>query len=191
MQDKSTLRRAMRAKRRAFVASLPDQVRGLILSRPPQAVVDHLAGCEIIGFYHPLVDEAPSLGWARWFAEQGRRIALPRFADTGTPMEFALWTQPWDDGELEPSPFRAMQPRADAPAVRPDALVVPLLAFTENGDRLGQGGGHYDCWLAEHGPVTTIGLAWDVQKVDRLPVEAHDMRLDAVVTPTRIYWSEA
>ncbi|MCR2834030.1 5-formyltetrahydrofolate cyclo-ligase [Parerythrobacter lacustris] len=190
MQDKMTLRREMRARRRDFVASLPEQVRGLILSRPPQAVVDRLAGCRTIGFYHPVGDEAPAVGWARWFAEQGHRIALPRFDDAHAPMEFALWTQPWDDSEIEPGPFRAMQPRADTEVVQPDAVIVPLLAFTESGHRLGQGGGHYDRWLEAHGPVTAIGLAWDVQVVDSIPLETHDMRLDGVVTPTRIYWSE-
>lgn len=190
MQDKMALRREMRARRRAFVASLPQQVRSLILSRPPQAVADRLADCRTIGFYHPVGDEAPSLGWARWFAEQGHRIALPRFAAADAPMEFRLWAPPWDDSELESGPFRALQPSADAATVRPDAVIVPLLAFTSSGHRLGQGGGHYDRWLEAHGPVTAIGLAWDVQMVDSIPLEAHDIGLDGIVTPTRIYWSE-
>ena len=66
-------------------------------------------------------------------------------------------------------------------------LFVPLIGFTASGDRLGQGGGHYDRWLAEHPGRMTIGLAWDVQLCEALPVEPHDMMLDAIVTPTRIY----
>ena len=66
-------------------------------------------------------------------------------------------------------------------------LLVPLVGFTAKGDRLGQGGGHYDRWLEDREEVTAIGLAWDCQLTENLPVEPHDRRLDAVVTPTRFY----
>jgi 5-formyltetrahydrofolate cyclo-ligase len=64
---------------------------------------------------------------------------------------------------------------------------VPLVGFTASGERLGQGGGHYDRWLAEHPGRLTIGLAWDAQLCPALPSEPHDEPLDAVITPTRIY----
>ena len=102
-------------------------------------------------------------------------------------MEFAAFVDPWDEGGCEVGPFSVMQPDEEAEAVVPDLLFVPLLGFTEGGARLGQGGGHYDRWLAEHPQVPAVGLAWDVQRVDRLPVEAHDRQLLAVVTPTRLY----
>jgi 5-formyltetrahydrofolate cyclo-ligase len=66
-------------------------------------------------------------------------------------------------------------------------LFVPLIGFTADGARLGQGGGHYDRWLPEHPGTLTIGLAWDCQLEDTLPHEAHDQPLRAVVTPTRLY----
>ena len=69
----------------------------------------------------------------------------------------------------------------------PDVLFVPLVGFTPEGARLGQGGGHYDRWLEAHPTTLAIGLGWDVQAVDELPVEAHDRSLDAVITPTRMY----
>lgn len=69
----------------------------------------------------------------------------------------------------------------------PDVVVVPGLAFTRAGDRLGQGGGWYDRFLAgTRGDCTTIGVGFDVQIVDRLPVEAHDVRLDHVVTESGV-----
>jgi len=67
--------------------------------------------------------------------------------------------------------------------------VVPLIAFTADGHRLGQGGGHYDRWLGAHPETPAIGLAWDCQLAEELPVEDHDHPLAAVVTPTRIYAS--
>ena len=76
---------------------------------------------------------------------------------------------------------------AKAEVLVPEILFVPLVGFTPTLARLGQGGGHYDRWLAEHPPLLAIGLAWDAQACDALPTEPHDVPLDAVVTPTRIF----
>ena len=70
--------------------------------------------------------------------------------------------------------------------VVPEVLFMPLVGFTAKGDRLGQGGGYYDRFLAAHPQTIAIGMAWDVQEVDELPTELHDMRLSAIVTPTRV-----
>jgi 5-formyltetrahydrofolate cyclo-ligase len=64
---------------------------------------------------------------------------------------------------------------------------VPLVGFSADGARLGQGGGHYDRWLAAHPEATALGLGWDCQLVEDLPLEAHDQPLTAIITPTRLY----
>jgi 5-formyltetrahydrofolate cyclo-ligase len=190
VQAKKDLRREMRAKRTDFVASIPETMRALILNRPPAAIAELLKGHSMIGLYVPTGDEAPALGWARWLHENGWQIALPRTSDRDTAMVFHRWDNPWDEDALEPGLAGIPQPPATWTEVIPDALVVPLVAFTASGDRLGQGAGHYDRWLAAHGAVPTIGLAWDVQEVESLPIEEHDQRLTAIVTPTRIHWSQ-
>ena len=64
-----------------------------------------------------------------------------------------------------------------------DVVIVPGLAFTKDGDRLGQGGGWYDRFLAGVRPdCITIGVAFGPQVVAALPVEPHDVRMDLVVT---------
>jgi 5-formyltetrahydrofolate cyclo-ligase len=69
----------------------------------------------------------------------------------------------------------------------PEVVVVPGLAFTPAGDRLGQGGGWYDRFLAGiRSECVTIGVGFDVQIVDRLPIEDHDVRLDHLVTDTGV-----
>jgi 5-formyltetrahydrofolate cyclo-ligase len=78
--------------------------------------------------------------------------------------------------------------RVVVPEQRPDptsvdVVIVPGIAFTADGARLGQGGGWYDRFLAAVRPdCTSIGVGFDVQVVDELPTEPHDIRLGSIVT---------
>ena len=190
MFTKSDLRKQLREARRAHVAAQPDTIRALLFHRPPRPVLEKIAPESLIGLYHSTPDEAPASGYGRFFQEQGHRLALPRFLDEKAPMRFAEHVDPFDHSDLTQGPFGLRQPRPDAEEALPDILFVPLVGFTASGSRLGQGGGHYDRWLAEHPGRIAIGLAWDVQLIeneDALPTEPHDIALDLVVTPTRIY----
>ena len=77
-----------------------------------------------------------------------------------------------------------------------DLVIVPCVAFDSACGRLGHGKGYYDCFLSRlrasnaalSGPVPAlVGLALDEQLVEAIPSEAHDQRLDFVVTPTTTY----
>jgi 5-formyltetrahydrofolate cyclo-ligase len=185
--EKDQLRSKLRAARRDHVAALPDAIRGLLFHRPPSPLLARIGDEAVIGLYHAGPYEAPTAGYARFFHEAGHTIALPRFAGRDSPMDFARFSDPYADSDLDVGPFGMLQPAAEAETITPDILFVPLIGFTPALDRLGQGGGHYDRWLAEHRPLLTVGLAWDVQACDALPTEPHDQRLDAVITPTRMY----
>ncbi|MBC2668177.1 5-formyltetrahydrofolate cyclo-ligase [Novosphingobium piscinae] len=187
MDEKHALRTRLRAARRAHVEALPETVRGLILLRPPAPVAARVPVGSVVGLYHANPVEAPTGGYARWFFENGRHLALPWFADRAAPMSFRAWRDPFDLSDLVPGPWGALQPDESAAELVPAVAFVPLLGFTADGQRLGQGGGHYDRWLADHPATLPIGLAWDIQLCDSLPLEAHDRALAAVVTPTRIY----
>ena len=127
---------------------------------------------------HPLIEEA----WA-----EGKRVVLPFMLKRRTKPELN-WHEvaSWEDviargpmGLREPDPVRC-------PLVAPAELgcvFVPGLAFDEEGHRLGRGGGFYDSFLG-HAPtkLTCIGLFFAVQKVKRVPREAHDYALQAVIT---------
>jgi 5-formyltetrahydrofolate cyclo-ligase len=74
-------------------------------------------------------------------------------------------------------------PEADVDPTWPDVVIVPGLAFTATGDRLGQGGGWYDRFLSEvRADCVSIGVCFAEQLVDVLPVESHDMTMGHVVT---------
>ncbi|MFA7602395.1 MAG: 5-formyltetrahydrofolate cyclo-ligase [Novosphingobium sp.] len=187
MDEKQKLRAAMRDARRKHVAALPAATRALLFLRPPRPLADLAPEGSMVGLYHANPNEAPTRGYARWFFENGRHIALPRFAARGQPMGFHVWRDPYDDSDLELGPYGHLQPTAEADAAAPGLVIVPLVAFTAQGGRLGQGGGHYDRWLAANPAVTAVGLGWDSQLVEALPLEPHDRPLRAVVTPTRLY----
>ncbi len=140
-----------------------------------------------VALYFPLGAEADTAELARRALNDGKRLAWPRIAADGAPgLEFAACAP----GELVPGPARALEPPASAPALPPgavDLVVVPGVAFDAGGRRLGRGRGHYDVTLTRLPPAASrVGLAFDEQVLDRVPVEPHDVRLDAVVTPTRV-----
>ena len=176
--------------RREHVAAQPDAIRALLFHRPPAPLLAKIGADAVIGLYHANRFEAPAAGYARFFQEAGHIIALPAFPSDDAPMTFRTHSDPHAQSDLAPGPFGIRQPSADAEEVTPDVLFVTLMGFTAELERLGQGGGHYDRWLAAHPGRITIGLAWDVQLVESLPTEPHDQALDAVVTPTRIYGIE-
>ena len=187
VSSKMAMRQRLRKARKDHVAALPDAVRALVLRRPPAQLVDMVPDGAAIGLYHATASEAPATGYARFFQEAGHTIALPWFADREAPMKFREWREPYADSDLESGPFGLRQPCSEAAEQVPSVLFVPLVGFDENGGRLGQGAGHYDRWLEAHPETLAIGLAWDCQLVDKLPMEPHDRPMAAIITPTRLY----
>jgi len=114
-----------------------------------------------------------------------RATALPRW--TGEDYEPAHIVSLSDD--LHPGQFGVREPKPACSVVdwsRIDVMLVPGLAFDAEGNRLGRGGGYYDRLLdcaRAAGPVTAIGVAFDWQRVDHVPVETHDQKLNLVVSP--------
>jgi len=86
---------------------------------------------------------------------------------------------------METGPFGIQEPTAAAPVLRPDLLLVPLLAFDRSGHRLGYGGGFYDRTLRAlraDGAVLAVGIAYAGQEVDAVPVAEYDQPLNWIVT---------
>ena len=187
LTSKQSLRRTLREARRDHVAALPASIRALLFKRPPAPLMDLIPPAATIGLYHATEAEAPTQSYARFFFEAGHRIALPRIGTAAGAMHFHAHSDPFEGSDLEPGPHGLMQPANEADVMTPAVVFVPLLGFTERGARLGQGGGFYDRWMAAHPEAIAIGLAWDMQLVEELPLESHDVPLNALVTPTRLY----
>ena len=176
---KAVLRREMRARRHGFVSDLEPEESDGAFATLPRALWPLFAPARTIGLYHAIGSEAPTLNLIRFVVDARRTAVLPWFADAASPMAFRVW-RPGDP--LEPGPLGMGQPTGAATEVEPDLLFVPLLAFDAKLSRLGQGRGHYDRWLAAHEGVPAIGLGWSAQEVEELPLEPHDVPLDAMLT---------
>lgn len=152
-------------------------------------VFDHLVALPELDAAHSVmcfasfgseVDTAPLISWC---LEQGKRVALPRIV--GKRHMEAFWvTDPV--AEVECGSYGICEPRPGLPQAEPEAIdvvFVPGSAFDRSGSRVGYGGGFYDTFLLRLRPGTPrIAVAFDLQVVDAVPQEGHDLRIDTVVT---------
>lgn len=128
------------------------------------------------------IDPAAALAHLR---SLGTRVAYPRVEGAG-----ALSLRVADPRDLAPGAYGIPEPPPGAEKVPPaevDAVIVPGIAFDTACSRLGHGAGYYDRLLAGlRSSTTLIGVAFDAQVLDRIPVEAHDVPMDVLVTPSLV-----
>ncbi|MFC4910937.1 5-formyltetrahydrofolate cyclo-ligase [Actinomadura gamaensis] len=126
--------------------------------------------------------ETHGLLFALW--KRGTYVILPRLLPDGD-LDWASYEGP---DSLVPGPFGLLEPTERARGVdaiaSADVVLVPALAVDRTGVRLGRGGGSYDRVLARVSPaVLTVALVYEGELLDALPVEPHDRRVRAAVTP--------
>ncbi|MCP4924181.1 MAG: 5-formyltetrahydrofolate cyclo-ligase [bacterium] len=180
--DKKALRALYRQKRRDFFQSVPDQAAEAARNVAENFVdaFDVESGQSVVS-YSALGSEIDPLPLQIALYQKERPIfcASHDCCDQGV-IRFHQWTPE----KMEEEALRF----GEVPEAK--FLLVPLVAFSENGARLGQGGGHYDRllekWRAQKS-FTTIGLALECQRCDTLIEEQHDQRLDAVITEKKVY----
>lgn len=181
-ETKAELRARMRSQRKALRAALP--------GAPAEAAahVHALLGSltfqpKTAAFYQAMGAEFDPTPVARALLKHGLKLALPRVAERDRPLVFHAFA-PGD--RLAADAHGCSAPLAEAAVVEPELLIVPLLAFDPWGGRLGQGGGYYDRTLEVLAKRALrpafVGLAYAGQEVDRVPGEAHDQKLDGVLT---------
>ena len=153
---------------------------GRSLARHLMAVLADLEPA-LLGLYWPHRSEfnAPALLATSQELPFPWPVALPFAQRAPVQMHYRAW-----DGQ----PPRAVDdcgiPASDGAKVQPDVVLVPCVAFTREGLRLGYGGGFFDRWMAQHPDVTTIGIAWSGNAIDAaaLQPEPHDLPLTLIVT---------
>lgn len=175
MTDKKlSLRKEMRARRTAFAAG-----RTAIFEDMPQ----FLPG-SVIASYRPIGSEIDPDPFEAEAKASGCMLAYPRVEGVGV-MRFLHPHAPMD---WEEGPYGTVQPRSHCPALMPDFIIVPLVAFDRKGHRLGQGGGYYDRALSAAPHAYRMGVAWSIQEVDIVPTDPWDVPLHAIAT--ELEWIE-
>ena len=178
--DKNSLRRDALARR----AEVAQQVRAQFSERLARFGVElaQRLHATAVSAYYPIRDEPDTLALLGALATHGFRTLLPITGARGTALVFRLWKP----GEATvPGQMSIPEPPATAPALDPDLMFVPLACFDRRGHRIGYGAGHYDRTierLRAGAGVTAVGVAYSTCEVSALPDEAHDQRLDYILT---------
>ncbi|MDB9936689.1 5-formyltetrahydrofolate cyclo-ligase [Candidatus Pelagibacter sp.] len=135
---------------------------------------------KIIGGYYPVNFEIDDLALLKKFEKNSFIISLP-VIKKNFKMDFYKWSI---SDPLKVNKYGIPEPEIKN-IVYPDILLIPLVAFDKNLNRLGYGGGYYDRLierLSKKKNIMKIGLAFSVQKIDKVPVNIYDQKLDYIVT---------
>ena len=135
---------------------------------------------KILGGYYPYNYEIDIMPLVEKFEKLNYSITLPKIG-VNSEMNFFQWST---KDPLSINKFGIPEPISNKTKF-PDILLVPLLAFDKNFNRIGYGGGFYDRYinrLKKIKKIITIGVAYSFQKIKKIPVEKYDIKLDFVVT---------
>ena len=135
---------------------------------------------KIVGGYYPFNYEADGIKILEKFEKQNYQISLPKIKKN-SQMDFFSWSI---KDPLSINKYGIPEPISDK-VVYPGILLVPLVAFDKKFNRVGYGGGFYDRYIKrikKSKKITTIGLAYSFQQVEKVPIDSFDIKLDYVVT---------
>ena len=174
--DKKTLRKQIREQKRAMT---PEQI-----TTASEKLVQMFLDTELyhraktIYGYLPYNQEVRTVPILEQALADGKKVAVPKVC--GEEMKFIYMT---DLTQVEAGYAGIPEPIADGPVGDdPTALVLmPGLAFTKNGQRMGYGGGFYDKFLSDEPNHPTIALCYDFQMFEDLPTEEFDIPVDCVL----------
>ncbi len=178
MQSKQEIREAMLAKRGLLnsleFAEAAERFKVAFLAQYEVAIPKRIAG------YFPMRGELDVMPLLAALDAAGWQCALPVMpADKAERvLHFRKW-QP--QSVLARGQYGVFEPSAEAAAVTPEIILVPLLAYDSAGNRLGYGGGYYDATLAKLPIVESIGCGYAWQKVASVPQELHDQKLSRMI----------
>lgn len=148
----------------------------------------YYADSKNILIYHPFRNEVDTTLIIKDALKNNKNIILPRVHNKELELYFV--TDPSE--QLENGAYGIMEPVTDlckpAKISEIDLIIVPGVSFDKNLNRLGYGGGYYDKILSRiPQKVKKIALCFDIQVVDDLPVLEHDIKMDMIITESKIY----
>lgn len=139
----------------------------------------------MVGVYSAQKNEAPTFYLIEALSQKGYALCLPKIVQQGE-MDFYRY-HPGD--ALTANAYGILEPSDNALCV-PQVLVIPGLAFTPQGHRLGYGKGYYDRYLEKQGVLDVlpfkIGYGFDCQIIQEIPILPHDQIMDCVITQSQV-----
>ena len=196
--DKAELRQAVIAQRNALDLDVRAAKSAVICARLVELMESSgTAGQRNVAVYAAMGSEVDPAAFAAAAAARGWRVAYPCMlsASDAAACSQRMCMRAVSAGDASEAPFIAHPTRAFAatgidsdhfpivPAKALDMIIVPLVAFDRTGARLGYGGGCYDRYLPAVAPECLIvGIAFDEQRVDHVPTDAHDLPLPNIVS---------
>lgn len=184
LAQKKILRARVLACRRALTAEFREAAGAAICARFYQEEAFLQAGT--VFAYASMPDELPLYGLLAECLSRGKRVVLPLITGKGEmeavrlPALDALVKGAFGIPTVDPARRQIVS------GEEIDCIVVPGAAFTEHGDRLGLGGGYYDRYMREKAPqARRVALTFDCLVVPSIPMEAHDERVETILTETR------
>jgi 5-formyltetrahydrofolate cyclo-ligase len=137
-----------------------------------------------IGGYYPTNYEIDDLNVLNLLEKKNFKISLP-IIKKNNQMNFYSWSR---NDPLKINKFGIPEP-VSTKVLYPDILLVPLVAYDSNLNRLGYGGGYYDRYIEKIEKIKKIikiGLAFSFQKISSIPIDQYDKRLNFIVTEKEI-----
>ena len=196
--DKAELRRAVIARRNALDLDVRTAKSTVVCARLVELMESSgTAGQRTVAVYAAMGSEVDPAAFAAAAAARGWRVAYPCMlsASDAAACSQRMCMRAVSAGDASEAPFIAHPTRAFAatdvdsdhfpivPAKALDMIIVPLVAFDRTGARLGYGGGCYDRYLPTLSPACQIiGIAFDEQRVDHVPTDAHDLPLLHIIS---------
>lgn len=137
-----------------------------------------------IGFCWPYQGEFDARFAIRYFRERGATAALPAVMGKASPLQFRKW---WPGAPMVSGAYGIPVTDGTAPVV-PDAAIVPMNGFDEQGYRLGYGGGYFDTTLAAAAPrPLALGVSFECARLPTIYPQPHDIAMDFVVTEAGVH----
>ena len=196
--DRTELRRAVIARRDALDLDVRAAKSATICARLVELLESSgTAGQRTVAIYAAMGSEVDPSAFTAAAAKRGWRVAYPCIlsASAAAACGQRMCMRAVSAGDASEAPFIAHPTRAFAatdvdsdhfpivPAKALDMIIVPLVAFDRTGARLGYGGGCYDRYLPMLSPTCQItGIAFDEQRVDHVPTDAHDLPLPHIIS---------
>ena len=172
--DKKELRSTIKTLKKQHTKEQLLEQSEVILSKLEQHPAFQKA--HIVMIYSALPDEVQTEAFLeKWRHE--KKIILPTVVgDDIIPVELA------ENTGFAVGDFNILEPQNEPYTGDYDLIVVPGVAFDRKGNRIGRGRGYYDRFLCKHLNVKRIGICFDFQLVDEVPVEDNDIKMDEVIS---------